>query len=154
MREHKGVIIVAAIAVGLLVWWAHFVRNGGDLSAAFNKARIAIAGDSLARESRALAGLRSTNCGTVPPQDGHPEVTDCAERAFNTGRPFRVRYDTQGIDSLVSVGFVRTTSGQMFRLIQDDSSYGTEWSLLVRTDECAKPLVLKRTEMRRLRTDR
>jgi len=148
--EYKSVIAVALLGGALLIAWTHFLSTGVPVSDGMNRVRVIVFGDALARKSRVLAGAGSKDCGTVNTAGEGSGVTECAENSFAGGRPFRVRYDIQGKDSVGSIALVRTASGEMYRLMQDDFSRGTRWDLPVRLDACPKPLALRRTVTHRL----
>jgi hypothetical protein len=150
MRKYKVVIFTTVVGIVFLVGWIRFLRTDGDVGALVGKAGIALFGDSLDRRISSFAGWRTTNCGRVPSSGGHRDVTECALAAFAKNQPFQARYDIQGKDSVVSLGFVRTRSGELYLLLMDDESHGTTWAQDVRVQPCPRPLSLKPTQMGRL----
>jgi hypothetical protein len=75
-------------------------------------------------QTKKLAGLEAIDCGRVLIQ-GDPEIaTECALAAQKAGKPFRVRYDLQGIDSFVAVAIVRTEVGTVESLLWDSDPSG------------------------------
>jgi len=88
-------------------------------------------GDDFERQSRALSGSTAEDCGRVRVRRNPASASECALRAFQEGRPFRVRYDLQGIDSDVSAGLVYTPEGKLYAFTFDGDPYGqggTSWS--------------------------
>ena len=82
---------------------------------------IARFGDQLDRQARSLAGWRSLNCGHVGLRGNANPAIDCALSAYRQGRPFRVRFDLQGLTS-PSEGVVFTPGGDLFELFYDRRS--------------------------------
>jgi hypothetical protein len=150
MREYRPLIITATVGVAFLVWWGWFLRVDGDVNALVNRTGISLFGDSLDRKARSLSDWSSKNCGRVPTTGDHDEVTRCALSAFGEHRPFRVRYDRQGLDSVLSVGLVSRKTGEMYLLLVDDFSFGTKWAQSVQIRPCPQPAVLNITKMGRL----
>jgi hypothetical protein len=75
-------------------------------------------------QSKNFAGPEALDCGRVL-LHGDPKIaTECALSAQKAGKPFRVRYDLQGIDSFVAVAIVRTQVGTVESLMWDDPSGG------------------------------
>jgi hypothetical protein len=75
-------------------------------------------------ESRRLAGPHAIDCGRVS-LNGNPEAaTKCALLAQKAGKPFRVRYDLQGIDSEVALAIIRSPVGTVCRLLYDSDPSG------------------------------
>ena len=64
--------------------------------------------DKLETESKRLAGPGAIDCGRVEIKGDPKEATECAIEAQKAAKPFRIRYDLQGIDSFVAVAIVRT----------------------------------------------
>ncbi len=90
-----GTIVWVLIAF-MLATAAHGFGQNGDAGP-----------DLLEKRTEQLAGPGAVNCGRVPARGEPKAATDCALAADQAGKPFRVRYDLQGIDSFVSVAFVR-----------------------------------------------
>lgn len=85
---------------------------------------VRVFGDAMDYRSIRLVGWRGVDCGTVE-IDGDPqEATECALQAHNQGKPFRVRYNLQGIDSTVAAGIVRTPDGKLYGLSFDGDPTG------------------------------
>ncbi len=80
--------------------------------------------DLLERRSKELAGPQGINCGGVPIRGNPKAATACALAAQKAGKPFRVRYDLQGIDSVVAVAIVRTPIGTVGTLNYDSDPSG------------------------------
>ena len=88
-------------------------------------------GDAWERQSQSLSGPHATDCGRVGIRGNPKAATECALRSFREGKPFRVRYDLQGIDSDVSAGLVYTPDGKLYGLVFDGDPAGqggTSWS--------------------------
>jgi hypothetical protein len=80
--------------------------------------------DLLEKRSQQLAGPNALDCGRVAPRVEPKKATDCALAANKAGKPFRVRYDMQGIDSYVAVAFVRLPDGTVEALSYDSDPAG------------------------------
>ncbi len=88
-------------------------------------------GDDFDRQSSALSGSAATDCGRVGIHGNPSPASECALKAFQAGKPFRVRFDLQGIDSNVSAGLVYTPEGKLYGLSFDGDPQGqggTSWS--------------------------
>jgi hypothetical protein len=100
-------------------------------------------GDAMDWWSWSLAGRHSLNCGRV--EMGHDSVlaTNCGIDAWARGLPFRVRYDTMGGYSPLSVGLVRTPKGRMLALSFVGDASGGEgtslWGERVDVQSCPLP---------------
>jgi hypothetical protein len=75
--------------------------------------------DPLERESKKLAGPSAMDCGRVEISGNPKTATDCALAAQKAGKPFRIRYELQGVDSEVAVAIVRTPAGIVSTLSYD-----------------------------------
>ncbi len=80
--------------------------------------------DLLEKRSLQLAGPNAVDCGRVGPRAEPKKATDCALEANKAGKPFRVRYDMQGIDSFVAVAMVRLPDGTVEGLSYDSDPMG------------------------------
>lgn len=76
--------------------------------------------ESMNDTSLKLGGAGAVNCGRVPIRGDPKPATGCVLKAFSHKRPFRVRYDVQGVDSDVAFGVVGTPDGKVFELHFDD----------------------------------
>jgi hypothetical protein len=95
-------------------------------------------------ESKRLAGVHAIDCGRVS-LDGNPKAaTTCALSAQKAGKPFRVRYDVQGVDSEVALATVRTPEGTVCRLLYDSdpSGGGHRGGGVVLSTRCPDPVHL------------
>jgi hypothetical protein len=81
----------------------------------------ALSTDAMEKGSRELAGPHSIDCGRVGIHEDPKAATDCALSAFKAGKPFRVRYDLQGIDSDVSAGMLRASTGKVYGVVFDSA---------------------------------
>ncbi len=100
--------------------------------------------DRLERESKRLAGPSAINCGRVQVRGDPKTATDCVLAAQKAGKPFRVRYDLQGIDSAVAVAIVRTPVGTVGTLSYDSdpSGGGRTGGGVIFPKPCPKPIQL------------
>lgn len=64
------------------------------------------------------------NCGRVGIRVDPHEASNCAISAFKSKKPFQVRYDLQGIDSSVAVGWVGTADGTVIAISFDGDPMG------------------------------
>jgi hypothetical protein len=125
--------VAAILIIGFLVWlnYGWMLWNMPKWEQRVGTFALRTFGDAWQRESRVLSGHHATDCGRVQVR-GNPETaTECALKAFREGRPFRVRYDLQGIDSDVSAGLVYTPEGKLYALVFDgdpSGQGGTSWS--------------------------
>lgn len=99
--------------------------------------------DKLEIESKRLAGPGAIDCGRVKIKGDPKDATECAIGAQKAAKPFRIRYDLQGIDSLVAVAIVRTPSGTVGALTYDgDPSGGGHVGEVVYRKRCPEPVHL------------
>jgi hypothetical protein len=99
--------------------------------------------DKLEIESKKLAGPGAIDCGRVKIKGDPKDATECAIGAQKAAKPFRIRYDLQGIDSLVAVAIVRTPSGTVGALTYDgDPSGGGHVGEVVYPKRCPEPVHL------------
>lgn|SRR6266850_4329885 len=82
-------------------------------SMGFSILLVPITGDVMDWRRHYLAGLFSTNCGRVRVREDARKATKCALKSNSEGRPFRVVYDIQGIDSTVAGGIARKSDGTL-----------------------------------------
>ena len=142
----KAIVITAVLGVGFLIAWWKFIRTDPVPSEIGSRAMISLFGDAIDRQSRSLSGCSATNCGHVKPREDPKAGSDCALAAVANNRPFRVRYDSVGIDTLVSVSFVRTSDNRLIRLNQFDMSFGDSLSSQnVIVNPCPEPLRMTKT---------
>jgi hypothetical protein len=80
--------------------------------------------DLLEKQSKQLAGPHAVDCGKVLVGGDPKAATACALAAQRAGKPFRVRYDLQGIDSFVAVAIVRSSIGVVSALLYDSDIAG------------------------------
>jgi len=99
--------------------------------------------DRLEVESKRLAGPGAIDCGRVTTKGDPKDATQCAIAAQKAEKPFRVRYDIQGIDSAVAVALVRTPVGTVGVLTYDsDPSGGSHVGAVVYPKRCPEPVHL------------
>jgi hypothetical protein len=101
----------------------------------------------LEKRSLQLAGPNAVDCGRVTPRAEPKKATDCALAANKAGKPFRVRYDMQGIDSFVAVAFVRSPDGtvQGLHYDSDPGGGGGRAHEVVGVSRCPTPVQLYAT---------
>ena len=138
----------AFLIIGFLVWlnYGWMLWNMPVWRNRIEAVALRRFGDAWERQSRRLSGPYAIDCGRVGVHRSPATATECALKAFYDSKPFRVRYDLQGLDSNVSAGLVYTPAGKMYGLTFDGDPYGrggTSWSRQ-RTDqvECPVPLHL------------
>jgi hypothetical protein len=73
---------------------------------------------------RELTGPGAADCGHVRLNGDRSATSHCLVQAFETSRPFWVRYDLQGIDSHLETVFVRTQHGNFMRIDWDSDVTG------------------------------
>jgi hypothetical protein len=134
----------ATAVIGFLVWlnYGWLVWNMPLWRSRVEVVAIHTLGDAWEQQSRRLSGSRAIDCGRVRVRGNPKAATECALKAFHEGKPFRVRYDLQGIDSDVSAGLVYTPDGKLYGLAFDGDPYGhggTSWSRQ-RADKVPCPL--------------
>ncbi len=81
------------------------------------------ASDLLEERMTALAP-GAINCGRVGIRVDPHQASNCAMGAFKSKKPFQVRYDLQGIDSSVAVGWVSTAAGAVIAISFDGDPAG------------------------------
>lgn len=90
-----------------------------------------------------MAGRNGVNCGIVRIGEDPTTATQCALRAFSERKPFRVRYNIQGIDSDVAGGLAMTRGGKLYGLSFDGNTDGLGGTSIfhehVSQTECPKP---------------
>jgi len=117
-----GCSVLVLGTVGAIAWMRHLPRS---LLRPIVFAEPEDTGpDLLEKQSEHLAGPNAVDCGTVPIQGDPKAATACALAAQKAGKPFRVRYDLQGIDSAVAVAVVRTSIGTVGMLNYDSDPAG------------------------------
>jgi hypothetical protein len=140
-----AVFIAAIFGFAFIVWfnyaWALWnLPPWRDRLEAF---ALTTLGDDWERQSRTLIGSHATDCGRVGILANPSTATECALKAFRAGKPFRVRYDLQGIDSAVSAGLVFTPDHNLYALVFDGDPMGqggTSWSRQrVEKERCPQP---------------
>lgn len=111
------------------------------------------------RRLRLLAGDNALNCGIVEVRQDPIPASDCAQKALSAKQPFVVRYNLQGIDSAVSVGLARDSSGHVYGVEFDSMGWTSEGlSKGARrmdgnhtiVEQCPSPVRLRKTNSRRL----
>jgi hypothetical protein len=100
-----------------------------------------VADDLLEQESRRLAGPGAVDCGRLPVAGDPKPASDCVLSAQKMGKPFRVRYDMQGVDSFVAVALVRSRTRTVDDLLYDsDPSRGGHAAATVCLRRCPVPV--------------
>jgi hypothetical protein len=130
----KSLLLMALLLVCLEV----FLPNLLGLT----RVLVLVVGDAMDWRSHSLARLGSTNCGRVKIGRDPSKATACALEESAKGRPFRVVYQIQGIDSIVAGGIVRTPGGKLLALNYDSCPSGCGFSLwrqTVTASPCPEP---------------
>ena len=78
------------------------------------------------RELRSIAGAQAIDCGLVRVKQDAATANNCALAAFRDHHAFLVRYDVQGTDAMVVIGFARRMSGPIFTTEFDPTGWGTQ----------------------------
>ena len=111
------------------------------------------AADNLDRRLSEIA-QSGTDCGRVNVRQNPKGASDCAVKAFHAHQPFRVRFDLQGIDSSVAVGFAGTEQGDVIAFFFDGDPAGKEGTSATRQSvsgrKCPKPVTLFKSPEGRL----
>lgn len=98
------------------------------------------------RRVEELSGTQSVDCGFVPVgTDLAPSLT-CLETQLSGSRPFRVAVETYGLESVLVLAVVRSTSGQLKYVSYDpDGCNHSCWFKRPRMSEgdCPRPQVVK-----------
>ncbi len=141
-----GQSVCAALALLILAGVATLAvrRRSTPLSARPGTHRSVLLPGDLEVQTSNFAGLGALDCGRVL-ISGDPKIaTECALAAQRAGKPFRVRYDLQGIDSLVAVAIVRTQVGTVETLMwdSDPSGGGRRGPGVVFPKRCPEPVHL------------
>jgi hypothetical protein len=110
--------------------------------------------DAMEIGSRKLAGTRAIDCGRVEILESPERATKCGLVAFQQHKPFRVRYNVQGIDSNVAAGLALTEKGNLYEMSFDGDPRGgggtsprrQRWS----KELCPKPFQVRVTKSGRL----
>jgi hypothetical protein len=109
--------------------------------------------DLLEKRMKALAP-DAINCGRVGVRADPQKASNCALDAFKNRKPFQVRYDLQGIDSSVAVGWVGTADGAVIAISFDGDPMGgggtSETRQRVYEKACPQPVKLFLSPGRRL----
>lgn len=143
-----GGAIVSTFAFAFLIWFNYAWALWSLPAWRYRLEAVALRtlGDAWERESRTLIGSHATDCGRVRIRANPAIATECALKAFRAGKPFRVRYDLQGIDSAVSAGLVFTPDHNLYALEFDGDPMGqggTSWSRQrVEQEPCPQPYQL------------
>ena len=127
-RQIAGIaLLICAPLIGFLIW--HYKAGAERGLAARDEKyramlRLTTVEDAWESQSRELSGPHATDCGRVGVLGNPTVATECALKAFRERRPFRVRYDLQGIDSDVSAGLVYTPESKLYGLDFDGDPAG------------------------------
>ena len=146
MRRASQLTILAGAVVCfvvILVWWRHdrFLPNEPFLRYVSEQWQTWRSGDLLERESRSLSGSRAIDCGRTQVGKDTQKVSDCAQAAFANNRPFRARWQLQGIDGEVEDALVTTPDGRAYQLQLLVGPF-VPGARRVQKYECPKPVTL------------
>lgn len=95
--------------------------------------------------SRDLSGVDAADCGRVRLGRDPRNANDCVIRAFNHRKPFRVRYDEQGVDSLAARGVVMTPSSKLIEVGWSSDTWNPSTPGFVGQRYCIQPSRLRTT---------
>lgn len=107
----------------------------------------------LSNRLKKLAGESSTDCGSVGLGQEPATATACVVKSHADGRPFRVSYAFQGIDSHGAIGFAGDADGNVFALEYDSVGWTNEGlsknlqlsdENRITTERCSKPVNLRK----------
>jgi hypothetical protein len=174
-RDHQGMFrpspfrnaILAGCCLACIAWLASGCRSarvsGNDASARAKLGIVTEADDGpqpqngfgpptdfMERHSKRLAGPSGIDCGRVDFRADPKKANDCALRANKAGKPFRVRYDLLGADSVVAETLVRLPDGTMQALLYDGDPSGLVGGVISRS-QCPTPIHLYTTPEGQLR---
>lgn len=124
MKSRLIVYMVVLTACLFAGWWYYgsLVLHAPRLRYELTRWEMEHFGDRLDRESRWLAGWRAVDCGHIRLRSDANPAIDCALYAFREHRPFRVRFDLQGLNSSPSQGVVFNSDGATYELFYDRRS--------------------------------
>jgi|SRR5260370_4971804 len=123
---------------------------GANLSAQdpFNRSKLPydwMSPPILKQRLLALAGESAINCGRASRSSLSPaDVTDCAFQEYVSKKKFYVRYDLQGIDSELAVGFA--FDGQRVYAVTWERTIGWGDQQTLHVEECPSPIKLVKTK--------
>jgi hypothetical protein len=119
-----GVALFSVIAMGTMFLRDRSTHIGSTATSVRPRVRPIMLPGDMELQSKKLAGPTAVDCGRVLLR-GDPQIaSECALTAQRAGMPFRVRYDLQGIDSLVAAGIVRDQAGNVQILMWDSDPSG------------------------------
>jgi hypothetical protein len=102
MLLKRVIAVLSLFAISMLPTSCLSVLPGNGMPQSKNEAASRghiPAEDKLEIESRRLAGPGAIDCGRVEIKGDPKDATECAVGAQKAAKPFRIRYDLQGIDS-------------------------------------------------------
>jgi len=85
------------------------------------------------------SGWAAARCGTVAKQTDRSRALACVAEARASGRPFRVAFHEQGIDSSPMTGLARRGDGTQVVVEYDSSVFGGCPAPLVEVPPCESP---------------
>jgi hypothetical protein len=147
LAKCKRVIAVLSLfAISMLPTSCHSVLPGNGMPQSKNEAASRghiPAEDKLEIESRRLAGPGAIDWAESRLRAIRKTQQNVQWGAQKAAKPFRIRYDLQGIDSLVAVAIVRTPSGTVGALTYDsDPSGGGQVGEALYPKQCPEPVHL------------
>jgi hypothetical protein len=146
LRLHPAIIWVLCIAA--------IVSVGSDLAAQdlFDRNKLPFDWMSppiLKQRLSALAGESAIICGRASRSSLAPaDVTDCALEEYVSKKKFYARYDVQGIDSELAVGFA--FDGKRVYAVTWERMIGWGDKQTLHVEECPSPIKLVKTKSGRL----
>ena len=107
----------AAVVIAVLLLLAILALADGHGPYLARQAFVDAIGDKLDWKSRSLAGPDAVNCGRVDRGHFADDANRCVRASQAAGKPFRVRYGVEIIDSDIHAGLVRTPQGHLYEII-------------------------------------
>ncbi len=101
--------------------------------------------DAIDCVSRDLSGVEAVECGRVRISRNSKNANDCVIRAFNQQKPFRVRYDEQGVDTLAARSIVMTPAGKLIEIGWTSDTWNPSAPGYVGQHPCIQPARLRTT---------
>ena len=128
---------------------SHSVLSAQELFKADTLPRDWMSPQLLKPRLKALAGRDALNCGYAAPSWlTATDVSDCALQAYASRKSFYARFDLEGIDSLVAVGFA--FDGQKVYAVTWIEMIGWGGRQVLDVKACPLPVTLRKNKSGRL----
>ena len=119
-----ALMVVTIFLCAFFAWWYYVDLLGMKSSASAIYGHWM--GDILDRNLRKQAGSGALNCGTVSIHGDPRGANSCALAALESGRPFYVRHNLQGLDSMIALGITSRGTGEAYSLQYDSWGWSNE----------------------------